>query len=85
MTLKLTLAAAAALLTACGGGGGGGGKEPTPPTQAAVDMVPSSATQSVAAYVQYVGSLPVSDAAEPLRLDNVKTAPTSDTTEPQAL
>ncbi|HEY1393941.1 MAG TPA: hypothetical protein VFV25_11220 [Methylibium sp.] len=81
MRIKLTLTAAAALLAGCGGGS----DEALQPPQAAGDMVPSSATASVAAYVQYVGSLPASEAAEPLRLDSVVAAPISDNAEPFAI
>ena len=46
--------------------------------------VPASATASVAAYVQYSGSLAANDTAEPLLVDKV-TPPVSETEEPAAV
>ena len=72
------LLGAAATLAACGGGGGGTDAPP------AADTVPPSATASAQAYTSYVGSLPVNDDGEPLRLDGV-VPPVSDTDEPGPL
>ena len=49
---------------------------------APVDEVPASATASTRAWVDTIGQLPSSEAAEPLGLKNVATPPTSETEEP---
>lgn len=54
---------------------------PPPPPAPPSNEVPSSATVSTSAYVQYTGSLAASDSAEPLIVDKV-IPPTSETEEP---
>jgi hypothetical protein len=77
-TITLMLAVStAALLGACGGGHSA--------TDEAAATVPDSALASPQAYTDYAGSLPATETDEPLNVDKVNPAPTSDTTEPVAL
>lgn len=76
-TLMLAVSAAA-LLGACGGGH-------SATDEAAAATVPDSALASPQAYTDYAGSLPATETDEPLNVDKVNPAPTSDTTEPVAL
>lgn len=79
------LLAIAASLTACGGGGGGSDVPPpvVPPViPPPSNEVPTSATATTQAYVQYIGSLLLSDGTEPLDVSKV-TPPTSETEEPR--
>lgn len=83
LNAPLLAVVASILLAACGGGGGGGGTEPMPPPvqPPPSNEVPTSATASTTAYVQYTGSLLLSDGTEPLDVSKV-TPPTSETEEP---
>ena len=74
----LMLAAAAALA-----GCGGGGDEATAVEDSA-GKVPSSATSSVSAFVNFVGDQAPTDHAEPLSL-NGTVPPTSDSEEPMSV
>lgn len=77
-----TALAALALVALAGCGDSGGYTPPsTPPV--ATNEVPPSATASVAAYVNYLDTLPRSDTGEPLSIDNA-TPPVADTAEPLA-
>jgi hypothetical protein len=67
----------ALLLAACGGDDDGGA--PAPPLT--LNEVPDSALASSQAFVQFVGSLPPSDTAEPLAVKDAA-APFSDSDEP---
>ena len=68
-------AVAATLLTACGGGG-----NDTP-----ADPVPDSALASPDGFTAWAQSLPSNDASEPVNVDRLAMAPTSETEEPVAL
>lgn len=68
----------ALLLTACGGGGGTG------ETAAAPD-VPDEALASSEGYTEWAKSLRPSDSADPLNMDRLVTAPSSETAEPASL
>lgn len=74
--------AGAALLAACGGGGSGGD---TPVVEETA--VPASAAETPAAYTAYAAARVnvASDSGEPLSLDAIASAPTSETDEPAAL
>jgi hypothetical protein len=76
-TLAVTVAT---LLTGCFTGGGG---DDTPPT--AEQQVPASAFASTSAFTDYIGTLVPTNTGEPLSLDRVDEAPTSETEEPVAL
>jgi hypothetical protein len=68
---------ACAALAACGGG-----SDPVPPV---VDnTVPASALASPAAFTSYVASLPASETAEPVDV-NQAVPPTSETDEPRPI
>jgi len=71
----------ALLLTACGSDDGDGA--PAAPTLT-LSEVPDSALASSQAFVQFVGSLPASDTAEPLRVMDAA-APMNDSEEPVPL
>ena len=75
-------------LIACGDSPGSAGvpppPAPPPPVAQPNNEVPTSATASTGAYVQYTGSLAASDSAEPLIVEKV-TPPTSETEEPQVV
>ncbi len=71
---------AAVLAAGCGGGGGQVAVDTPPP----FPSVPTSATESVAALLQWAVARPADDAADPLRLEGVA-LPASDTAEPAAL
>jgi hypothetical protein len=78
-TLWATIAAAA-LLAACGGGGdNAAARDPD-----AMAEMPARASASVQAFQSALARLPSSDRANPLDVAQFD-APTSDTTEPQAL
>ena len=74
----------AAGITACGSSGNSNSSLINPPVPADANMVPSSATASVASYVSYLGALAVSDSVEPLNTD-AAIPPTTDIDEPLAL
>ena len=78
--LAAVAVASAAALSACGGGGGG---EETPPPVS--DTVPDSALGSWVSYTKYAGSLPSDEEKEPLKLDKLGQAPTTDSDEPMGL
>jgi len=82
MRTKLQLMAGslltALLLTACGGGGGNG--EPV-----AAPDVPDEALASSESYTEWAKSLRPSDSADPLNMDRLVTAPSSETAEPASL
>ncbi len=80
------LAAAMLALAACGGGGSDAAPDtPAPaPAPAPSNRVPTSASASTNALVQYSSSLAASESAEPLEVDQF-TPPTSETEEPQAV
>ena len=85
MTMRSScLLATVLILAACGGGGGGDAAAPEPPAPAPSNRVPSSASVSTNAYVQYTNSLPTTDSAEPLEVEQL-TPPTSETEEPQTV
>ena len=73
----LIAAAAALLLAACGDNPADAPEAPPP----ASTEVPASATASPMAYSQYAGSLPKSETASPLGVNNV-TPPTTETEAP---
>jgi hypothetical protein len=77
--LVSSLMMACALLSGCGGGGGDA------PALPATGTVPVSATASPQAYTRYAQSLAPDDAAEPLRIDTVASAPVSESDEPVSL
>ena len=68
----------ALLLTACGGGGGNGDTAATPD-------VPDEALASSESYTEWAKSLRPSDSADPLNMDRLVTAPSSETAEPASL
>lgn len=72
------LVMACAALAACGGSG----SDPMPP--AADNTVPASALASPAAFTSYVASLPASETAEPVDVNQAQ-PPTSETDEPQPI
>jgi hypothetical protein len=76
---SLAAAAATALLVAGCGGRPGNDLVEDP------GSVPSSATASTTAWVNFAKALVTSDTAEPLSLGGVTELPTSETEEPQAL
>ena len=86
MTMRTSclLAVAVLALAACGGGGGGGEAAPETPAPAPSNRVPSSASASTNAFVQYSSTLAASESAEPLEVDQF-TPPTSETEEPQTV
>jgi hypothetical protein len=67
----------ALLLTACGGGGKG--EAPVAPD------VPDEALASSEGYTEWAKSLRPSDSADPLNMDRLETAPSSETAEPASL
>lgn len=73
-----TLILATLALAACGGGGG----YEAPPATPAGNVVPPSATASVASFVNYVGTLPASEGADPVELQQLA-PPTSESDDPQ--
>ena len=80
----LTAAAAvsaALLLAACGGNGGDDAPAEDP------NVVPRSATSSIAAWFRFAGALASSESSEALLLTNVEAGalPTSDSEEPMSL
>jgi hypothetical protein len=77
-----TVLAAALLLVACGGGSGDA--VPMVQPQAARE-VPASAAASVEAFGRFVAATLGDDGAEPLSLEKLADAPTSDSDEPMAL
>lgn len=84
---RLSLIAALSASVAAGGllAGCGGDSSPAPAPPAASDQVPTSAVASDTALEAFaIGQAP-SETAEPLKLDNVTTFPTSETEEPIAL
>jgi hypothetical protein len=68
-------------LAACGDSPSSAEVPPPPPPVQPSNEVPTSATASSSAYVQYSGTLAASDTAEPLLVDKV-TPPTSETEDP---
>jgi hypothetical protein len=72
-----TALAAGLLLAACGGGGG----SPEPAPAPSANDVPSSATASPTAFVNWTAELPASDTKEPLKIEGAM-PPTSETDEP---
>jgi hypothetical protein len=74
------MASAAMLLGACGGSD----DEPAPVAEDPT-VVPTSATASVTAWVNFAKALMSSDSAEALALSNISTLPVSDTDEPLPL
>ena len=80
MRVFFMLASTAALMAACGDSSVAV-MDPPPVVQPS-NEVPTSATASTQAYVQYTGSLAASDSTEPLLVDKV-VPPTSETEEPQ--
>ena len=78
MKTPLVLMMACAALAACGGSG----SDPTPPV--ADNTVPASALASPAAFTGYVASLPASETAGPVDV-NQAVPPTSETDEPQPI
>jgi hypothetical protein len=77
MNKTLMLIATAAVLAGCGGGN-------PPPVVVEDRSVPTSATTSPTAYAEFVGSRPVENTLEPLRVQGVL-PPTSDEDEPLPL
>jgi hypothetical protein len=71
---------AAATLVACGGGGG---DEPAPAEDPST--VPASASDSTAAWFKFASALAPVEAAMPLAMDAITSAPQTETEEPQAL
>ena len=75
------------ILVACGGGNGGDDlgtvAVPGGGTSTGNSSVPSSALQSVDAFVAFLRQLGADETSEPLTLPNVA-PPTNDTTEPSA-
>ncbi len=65
----------ALLLTACGGNG----------DTAATPDVPDEALASSESYTEWAKSLRPSDSADPLNMDRLVTAPSSETAEPASL
>ena len=79
-SLKTLLAmAAAAALSGCFGGSD---NEETPVAGRA--EVPASATASIAAWVSYTASLPASESAQPVEVNNAQ-PPTSETEPPKPI
>lgn len=78
--LVLSLGLLAAGMAACGGGDPAQMPAPAPLTQ-----VPASAAASPEAYTEFARTQSADDTAEPLSLDLVATAPTSESSEPVAL
>ena len=76
--LMATSLLTALLLTACGGGGGNGDTAVTPD-------VPDEALASSEGYTEWAKSLRPSDSADPLNMDRLVTAPSSETAEPASL
>ena len=68
-SLFMITALLAAGLSACGG---------TDSSVTPVTQVPAAAADSAQAYAEYVRDLPASDSTEPLSLDLIATAPTSE-------
>jgi len=68
--------AAALMLAACGGGGG---SQPAPPPSG--NDVPSSATASPTAFVNWTAEIPASDTKDPLKVEGA-VPPTTETEEP---
>jgi hypothetical protein len=71
-------ALATLLLAACGGGGGADAQAPAPD-------VPDEALVSSESYTEWAKSLRPSDSGEPLNMDRLATAPSSETAEPVSL
>ncbi len=82
MRSLFVLAGSAVLVAACGDSSVAV-MDPPPVVQPS-NEVPTSATASTTAYVQYTGSLAASDTNEPLLVDKV-VPPTSETEEPQTV
>ena len=79
--LRIALLSAAAVSLA----GCWGGDDDPVPQAAAQDQVPASVTASLSAYVTYAQALISSETAEPLGLDLVASAPTSENEDPAPL
>lgn len=77
--MGLLLLASAAALSACGGGGDA--QPDSTPAAEDTNTLPTSATASVQAFVDFVGAQKPADHAEPMKLHGV-TPPTSETAEP---
>ncbi len=84
MTMRTSCLLAVAMLALAACGGGGGDAAPETPAPAPSNRVPTSASASTNALVQYSGSLAASESAEPLEVDQF-TPPTSETEEPQTV
>ena len=74
----------ALFLAACGGGGGGAdAPSPAPaPPPSSPTAVPISATVDVASWVAFAMAQAPNDSIEPLTLDRIDSAPTSESEEP---
>ena len=84
MTMRTSCLLASAMLALAACGGGGGDAAPETPAPAPSNRVPTSASASTNALVQYSSSLTASESAEPLEVDQF-TPPTSETEEPQTV